>query len=520
MKLRDERRVLFPVLAAAYPVLALAAGNAEMGFSLGNLLVAVLVQAIVAVLAWLVSGMLSGDADRRLVIAFLGVVWFSSFGFLAGALGGSPLDRPLRSLSLHSGPFLIGIVFALWYRGSLARLSRVLRLATVFLLFFPLTSLLFSATRTAAAPSAGGELSRSPLPPGEAPPDIYLIVLDKYTGSRSLRANYGFDNSGFEARLRERGFFVPRNTSSNYVHTLHSLSSMLNWSYLDELLPGIDPEQNSLLPLLHLIENNRTWRFLKDRGYEFVFFPSSFPATRENRFADRVLPRPIQSRERLNVAAAWLANTPLVLLARGRCQPASRCSEFPYRIESAGEIEEKFETAAGLGSEPGPRFVFMHLLVPHEPYIFRADCSHREPFWPPTDIGAEEPLLRDAYLQQIACVNRMVERLVDRLIGTSSRPPIILLQGDHGHGRMIVDVLGARHLALDEIPGEKLDERLDAFAAYHLPGGGEALMTDSITPVNVIPAILNHYFDARIPLRENRAYWVDLQRLYRFVRVR
>jgi hypothetical protein len=36
------------------------------------------------------------------------------------------------------------------------------------------------------------------------------------------------------------------------------------------------------------------------------------------------------------------------------------------------------------------------------------------------------------------------------------------------------------------------------------------MVADSITPINLLPTVLNYYFDAGIPLQENAVYWARL----------
>ena len=57
---------------------------------------------------------------------------------------------------------------------------------------------------------------------------------------------------------------------------------------------------------------------------------------------------------------------------------------------------------------------------------------------------------------------------------------------------------------------EQVAERMDGFAAYHLPGGGASALYEGMTAVNLMPAVLNRYLRAGIPLREDRVYWATL----------
>ncbi len=268
----------------------------------------------------------------------------------------------------------------------------------------------------------------------EQRPDIYLIVLDKYTGSLFLSPTYGLDNSGFEASLRTRGFVVPKASRANYVQTFLSLASMLNLRYLDHL-PEIFGESNSSWNATYpLIEHNALASFLQERGYRFLFFPTAFPATEQNRTADVQLPKPEQMKREFIVA--WERTTLIPALHHLWCA-AWRCraNRWPYVPESADFFDWKFEQLAAVGGADQPVFVFAHVLLPHEPYLYRRDCIHREPFWPSSDEGVFEPLVKAAYAEQIQCVNAKLQAMIDGIIRRSRTPPVILIQADHGHGR-------------------------------------------------------------------------------------
>ena len=66
-------------------------------------------------------------------------------------------------------------------------------------------------------------------------PDIYFIVLDGYARADVLSSLYNFDNSGFINFLTDKGFYVAKNSRSNYHRTQLSLASAINSEYLDYL---------------------------------------------------------------------------------------------------------------------------------------------------------------------------------------------------------------------------------------------------------------------------------------------
>ena len=46
-------------------------------------------------------------------------------------------------------------------------------------------------------------------------------------------------------------------------------------------------------------------------------------------------------------------------------------------------MDWKFERMSELAGESElPTFVLAHLSLPHEPFLYHADCSHRDLYWP------------------------------------------------------------------------------------------------------------------------------------------
>jgi hypothetical protein len=79
---------------------------------------------------------------------------------------------------------------------------------------------------------------------------------------------------------------------------------------------------------------------------------------------------------------------------------------------------------------------------------------------------------------------------------------LILLVGDHGSNSLRY----SSAKSAETVTPAQARERFGAFGAFHLPDGGGWLFADSVTLVNVIPKVLNYYFDAGIPLAPDSLY--------------
>lgn len=521
---RDRVFILYPFLVAAYSVLALAAANfAEVWPR--DLIVPVAIALWVATTAWLFGRVVTRNRHLGGIVALAIVTWFVFYDYVRQFYSHEPWLQPL-SVPRYAVPLILLLFLAVPYiiaqrfNRHLPRMTRFLNITAGILVVIPMAGLArgwdngSQRSRHSASSDSAGGAPALPVSQGGTKPDIYLIILDKYTGSRSLAANYGYDNRAFEDSLRRIGFFVPAAPHSNYVHTHLALSAILNWHLLDDRPADLRANDGALLLDYAAIEDNRTWRYLRTLGYRFIFSPSAYPATARNRYADLQLPAP--GKIVGEFSTVWSRKTLLLPLSRWLCEVfGCKRSGFPYAPAPASVIDWKFEHVGQLPDTSGPLFVFAHFALPHEPYIFNADCTHRDPYWPEADSGEEETPVKVAYVQQIQCVNRKVLRLTTELIEKSRRPTVIILQADHGHGR-----LGRDFATLQGAGPERASERTDIFAAYYLPDHPAGVLYDSITPVNVLPRIFNHYFKADIPLQPDATFWSTWDEPFKFTRIR
>jgi len=519
---RNPRLVLYPFLAAVYPVVALAAGNPGEVPGWWVLRWPICISLIACLVLWILFGFFLRDPDRRAFATLMGVTVFACYGYVVMAM------RDLPSVAGYADSalpllILVGYLTAVTYlvfrlQPNLRPLRRFLNTFTAILVGWNCLGLLRQTFNTndlqaqAKQPSSSAVPKTSPPPGG---PDIYLIVLDKYTGSRSLKSNFEFDNSEFEAFLTSRGFVLPKAAQANYIYTILSLATLLNYRYLDDLSSQRHAQGRNKNRLNHLIEDSAVWRFLKARNYRFIFFPTGFPFTAGNRFADLQLPHPRQIPSEFEIVWRW---TTLLDPALAWLCPRANCARTPMPFANDPKhLEWQFDQLTQLPklSRPTqPLFVFAHLTVPHEPYVFRADCEPRPPMGASFGIVQDDSPEKQAYTAQISCLNRRLRSVVDHLLKDSPRSPIILLQSDHGHGRMPLHIPD-----LELVTPDRIAERMDIFAAYYLPGASKEIIYDSITPVNVFRTVFRQYFQSDLAPLPDVSYWSPWSNIFQLTKV-
>jgi hypothetical protein len=487
---------LYPFLLAAARVLYQAWHNPGY-YTVTDLLIVLAAVLAGVTLVYVVAARLGPrDASGRwpAFAAFIAVMWLFGYPIVTGWV---PRDahRP-GQIAIGVAGVALSLLALRWMR----RRPRLLETVSTFLtLTGALLTLRFGGAVAldrvhAARLVRGSALARAlarPIPGPSVPPsparDVYLIVLDEYANAEVLRDLLEFDNRPFLDSLRSLGFVVP-SVRSNYMHTMLSLPSMLNAAHLEPLEAELGPREKDPTLANALLADNRVARFLRARGYRYVFFPSYWwISTRTSPIAD-------------SVVSVWdgmgldreLGRTEF----RRTLREASLLDALHRDAPWDGDfVRRTLEGVARLPAIRAPVFAFAHVLSPHSPYAFDRHCRTPERY-----VAGRQ--LRDLYLEQLQCLNRMVLATVTRLLRDSDVEPIILLQGDHGSA-----VRGFRrdHRLADISPLEAR-ERFGAFGAYYLPGGGARAFGDSVTVVNVLGNVLRHYFGARLPKEPDAQY--------------
>jgi hypothetical protein len=516
---RRRLLALYPIPLALFPGLSLVSSTAG-AYSLDDLAivvgaVTVLTLAAIAVCVAAVR-LLRRDEPlaRGAFIALLVVAWIFYYvpaqNALSGVLG--PLAR-----STIFGPAYLAVTgtllaLALRRRWRFGGVDRFLALAGSLVV-------LSAAARAASANLGGRErversamwrALRAPIPVDTAiaaaavKRDVYLIVLDGYPNAEVLRTRFGFDNRPFLDSLRALGFTIPRRVRSNYVSTILSMSSLLNFEHDTLLARDVPPNSVDNTIASTLIRENRAARVFKELGYRYVMYPTEwFEPTRSSPFADYVYPGPAERSllaelQRSELRRAVFGSTLLAKFSAFRGSYGGR-----YILDEFRQLRE-------VATRPEPTFTFAHFMLPHQPILLDAACRpiNESRVMIGERLGMPGP--RDAFLGAVECGNRQMLSLLRDLLGRSSTPPIVIVLGDHGSL--------SRGWAVDaKLPTDSIAaERLAPLGAFYLPEGGAALVADSVTHVNVFRHVLRHYFGAQLPLASNEAFFNQAGEAYLF----
>lgn len=499
-----KRIVLYPFLFVLYAVLNPLATNLDQ-IQASQALRPLAALLLLAGLSMAAIGLATRNLHKAGFITFLGLVFVLAFGHLYRLVWpwlSQAGQDPALVVLFAWGLLIFGVGLWVgrsraWQRAGGERITGALNLALAIALIVPAVEVPAALIQAGTdLPDTGSpELQEDDLPAVDCAesPDIYYLILDGYGRSDALARLYGIDNTGFLAELEQRGFFVARQSHTNYTQTIFSIPSALNFRYI-----GPNPEGVSGTEYFgNLIANNRMLALLEGCGYRTVALESGFSFT-EQPEVDVYLEQgsPLNPFENL-----LLADSPVDLLAGELTEEGSEYSFKAHRER----VLYSFEQLRRLPQMAGPKFVFAHLLIPHPPFVFTAEGEPVEPGYSYAlgdgdDYPGSRQEYREGYAAQVQVANRLILETIDAIQADNERPAVILLQGDHGPGGL---------LDWDAPEESCLWERTGIFNAYYLPGKADAGLYSQISPVNSFRVVLNAYFDAGLGLLPDRSYFTS-----------
>jgi hypothetical protein len=343
-------------------------------------------------------------------------------------------------------------------------------------------------------------------------PDVYYIILDGYGRADMLKEGYDVDTSAFLDALRSMGFQVADQSTSNYGFTLLSLTSSLNMVYLDDLVGPLTPETpfgNVVDSLVPKLRNSAVRQYFESHGYRTVAFATGFSWTDLYNADEYKQPsfQGIGAFESILIRTSMLGMVEDVASAIGLPYPYSGYGAHRKRITYA--LDELPKVAA----EPGPKFVFVHLVLPHPPFSFDRNGDpyperHAYTIGDATEYGGMPDEYIHGYREGVLFIDHAIIPVLQGIVDQSAVPPVILLQGDHGPGA---------RLDWDHPTPRALAERMAILNAYYIPASYGVVVPQTITPVNSFRMVLRDVLGADIAMLPDRASYSSHNHPYQFI---
>jgi len=321
---------------------------------------------------------------------------------------------------------MIFVLLFIWLKRTKHTLSRVSLYLNLLMLIF----LLSDAARLLQSSA------RREQPAGSVPlihcdtctkPDIYLLLFDEYSSSKSLRENWNFDNSGLDSFLVQSGFRIQSDARSNYNMTQFSMAALLNMDYV----PLANPDSVTIYDYTRcyeLIRKNRVCEMLETVGYRILNYSIFDLKNNPSRVAEDFLPL----RTKLITSQTFLSRVRRDLfyhLVVGKFRIPGLASKFIYITGRSNRRNLEATLAESRRVDQQPRFVYTHIKMPHPPYYYDGEQEQ-------TDLRKliQESASRDVepYLRYIPRTNQVVQELVRSIQKNAGRPVVILFLSDHG----------------------------------------------------------------------------------------
>jgi hypothetical protein len=474
---------------AAYPIVSLLAFNIDQIYAqdaLKPLLISFSTTAMILcglrVLSknWQLAGLLTSML----------VVWFFMYGRIYVPLKtvsvfGLVLGRHRYLIIVWSAIF-IAAAFWLMKRPRVNQdLTMALNIFSTILIFLPTIQISSFLIRTRTPPRSLVVNSDTPLiswSDNSIPPDIYYIVLDEYARSDVLEQVYGIDNSSFLEDLQQLGFYIAECARSNYSRTNHSLTSTFNMEYVQTLKSGIAPDEDPAW-LLPFLKHSVVRQQLEGLGYKTIVFKNPHEKLT---WDDAAIVYKSSGTALLSPFEYLLLRTTVVRAYLDVREAETRqLADYTYYEDTLYALRQ----LPKVPDIPGPKFVFVHLIIPHSPFVFGPEGEKIDiPY--DADAGniyTEEDSKRGT-VAAVSYINKRMLEIIPQLIGASKMPPIIILAGDHG------------------TPWGGNQNEMKILAAIFTPGSRSPFYK-TITPVNIFRVVFDSYFNGSIGLLQDTSYF-------------
>ncbi|MFZ5880407.1 MAG: hypothetical protein ACOY0R_13640 [Chloroflexota bacterium] len=316
-------------------------------------------------------------------------------------------------------------------------------------------------------------------------PDIYYIIFDEFAGFDVMRSYWNYQGvDDFVDFAKSNGFLVAENSRSSSSMTLHQLSERLNY----EEFPSDEKYFNMYYAA---IRNNKVMSYLKSKGYMTLAFE-------ETGYFVEALPR-IEADYVYEYSASSSMDIGLLFDDFGSHVADNtmlRIFSNSYRTIDPTMNQHRdwilFTTAkmGDLDDVPSPKFVYVHLLLPHMPFMFDENGKVLD-----QSLYYNWQYYLGNYKYSIKVAERMIQNI--RSNSDPHNPPIIIIQSDHG----------ARNIEVWQ-PGNQLLRDYPEEYSYHIlnmmhaPGLDPAQFPQDMNPINTFPIVFNHLFDDHIPLHK------------------
>ena len=490
-----------PLLFAIFPAISLLSENLHLLVP-SDLLFPVLIFVFVAISVWGILYLIFKNIVKTSLITSLSLFLFFAYGHFASItydlfFQETTFKEHLILLSI----FFVGIIIISRYilksKHSLHNASLITLMVGISILILPIGIIATNSTEQNYLETDNMTSNFSNIKTGELQkPDIYLIVLDSYPNEKILSELFDFDNSDFISFLSSKNFFIPESTFSHYHTSFLSITSLLNMDYINHFTTDVGENSKNRFLAYKMIDENQIMKIAQSQDYVTINIDSGWEATRYISSADVNL---CGKNQFLN------SQTIVMIIKNSMLNPIYvKIFESDYR----DRINCSFDSLSNLHNETKqPVFVFSHIFLPHGPYYWGPNGEYNVP-----SKATLEGFHKDkkGFTDQLQFTNKKVKQFVTTILNESEIPPIIILYSDHGTMLNFND---------NTISEDFITERMSNIMYVHLPNHDYESLKEDSSSINLLRMISNNYLDQNLPYLEEKYYFSDDAKPYKWLDV-
>lgn len=261
--------------------------------------------------------------------------------------------------------------------------------------------------------------------------NIYYVVLDGMTSIESFEEFYNYELKDFKTFITKENLFYSEGHTA-YPNTIYNFTSLLNLDYIvDE---KSDPLINRSLMYPYtmresLINNYNLLKFLKIIDFTFKWEGSVHPGNCYNYNIDFCINKKKANkieliRNNFYIIDSFLSLTPIfsVTTRLGIYNPYNKLYDIHKLHDSIGNLKDNLQN---FDLDKENYFFLIHHMSPHNPFVFKKDCSRRKINSLLNDRDLEG--FKESYL----CALKKIEDLYF-FLKNKDPEAILVFQGDHG----------------------------------------------------------------------------------------
>ncbi|MGB8195301.1 MAG: sulfatase-like hydrolase/transferase [Chitinophagaceae bacterium] len=444
-----------------------------------DLLIFFLVGALTGFLFFLLFKKITRSPIKAGIITTIAFLFYLFYGSIKDALKGGAFNLLSRYSILLPLMLVIIVALCIYFRRTKKDFPRLNFFINCVLLVYLVVDVATIAVRGPGSPVVPATARQSYTKCDTCTrPDIYLIVMDEYSGSRMLRDFFHYNNEPFETALRQKGFFVAAKPSSNYSATPVSIASLFAMDYMPAFHRKLVAEDYTRSE--NIVNQSATMQLLNDHGYRFMNHSIFNLGGQPGQFKTDLLPMRLRL---ITAKTMWNSiNTDLGWQIHIKLAPRIKWLAFLLQddYKDGNQRLLRLTNNATSVKDTQPRFIYTHVLMPHWPYLL--DSMGKETginFYSPGITGIQR---QTTYVQYLAYTNKVMLKMVDTIMHNSNQQAAIILMSDHGYR---------------DRPEQICRDVNDNFTSVYLPGKNYQQFYDSISNVNLFRAFLNTTFNQR-----------------------